>query len=106
MTERHYSVTEKDSLLRDVFVRLQARGLTSAWASHPTPYSALHAECQVLMTQPAFAAEMQQYLQTHSIVRRAVQMVYTCISMAARARWADAPEHVRPLVARGWFLGR
>lgn len=106
MTEKRYSATEKDQMLRGAFVRLQTRGLTSAWASHPTPYSALHAECQGLMAQPAFASEMQRYLQAHSIVRRAVQMVYTCISMAARARWDNAPEHVRPLAARGWFLGR
>lgn len=33
-------------------------------------------------------------------------MLFTSIAMAARARWDDAPEVFKPVVARGWFLGR
>jgi len=104
--EKHYAPGEKDMMLRGAFVRLQARGISSAWSNHATPYSALHAECSGLMAEAAFRAELQAYLQSHSIVRRALEMVYTYISMSARARWDETPEHVRPVAARGWFLGR
>lgn len=33
-------------------------------------------------------------------------MLFTSLAMAARARWDDAPEEMRGVVARGWFLGR
>jgi hypothetical protein len=58
------------------------------------------------MADPVFAVELRRYLQTHSIVPRAVQMFFTLISLAARARWQDVPEDIRPITARGWFLGR
>lgn len=106
MTEKHYTVAEKDTILRDAFRRLEARGFASAWAKHPTPFTALHAECLELMTDAAFATELQTYLRTHSIVPRGLTMFYTYISMAARARWDEVPEHIRPVAARGWFLGR
>ena len=106
MIEKHYNLTEKNEILRNAFQRLANRGFASAWASHPTPFSALHDECAALMTDPTFAAQLQTYLRTHSIVHRALEMFYTHIAMAARARWDETPEHVRPVAARGWFLGR
>lgn len=106
MTEKRYTVDEKDAILRDAFRRLEARGFASVWAKHSTPFTALHAECIALMADPAFAAELQTYLRTHSILSRALEMFYTHISMAARARWHQVPEHVKPVAARGWFLGR
>lgn len=106
LTEKKYTPDEKDTLLRGAFVRLQARGVQSAWSQHPTPYSALHSECSGLMLEDAFRAELEAYLQSHSIVPRALEMLHTSISMAARARWDEVPEHVRPVAARGWFLGR
>jgi len=33
-------------------------------------------------------------------------MLFTCISMAARARWQDVPDEMKAITARGWFLGR
>jgi hypothetical protein len=106
VTEKHSTVAEKDAILRDAFRALDARGFSSPWAKHPTPFTALHAECLEVMAESAFAAELRTYLRTHSIVRRALEMFYTHISMAARARWDEVPEHIRPITARGWFLGR
>ena len=42
----------------------------------------------------------------HAAVRRAFEMLFTIIAMAARARWHDTPEPFRGIAARGWFLGR
>lgn len=33
-------------------------------------------------------------------------MLFTCISMAARAEWKSVSDDIKPIVARGWFLGR
>jgi hypothetical protein len=51
-------------------------------------------------------AELRQHLAPRTILRRAIVSFFTYISMSARARWDDAPEELRPVVARGWFLGR
>ncbi len=97
---------EKNSILIDAFRRLESRGCTSPWANHAAPFTALHAECQEVMAESAFSAELQTYLRNHSIIPRALEMFYTHISMAARAKWDEVPEHIRPITARGWFLGR
>lgn len=40
-TEKHYTVDEKDTILRDAFRRLEARGFDSAWSEHPTPFTSI-----------------------------------------------------------------
>lgn len=52
-TEKLYTVAEKDTILRDAFRRLKVRGFDSAWSKHPTPFTALHAECLELMADAA-----------------------------------------------------
>lgn len=48
-----YQLQEKDRILGEAFGKLRARGLSSSWASSPTPYSALRRECRVLMRSGA-----------------------------------------------------
>jgi hypothetical protein len=105
VTTQH-TAAQKDAILRDAFGKLAARGISSAWAKSPRPFSDLRDECRLIMADPVFAADLRRYLQTHSIVPRAVQMFFTLISLASRARWQDVPEEIRPITARGWFLGR
>ena len=50
--------------------------------------------------------EIKSYLQARTVIRRAIEMFFTYISMSARAKWDDAPPAIQPIVARGWFLGR
>jgi hypothetical protein len=101
-----YQPHEKDRTLAEAFARLKARGVSSAWASSPTPYSALRNECRLLLNDTDFMAALQTYLRTHTGLSRAVTMLFTFIAMSARARWQDAPVPVRGVTARGWFLGR
>ncbi len=104
--EKSYSPLEKDVILRDAFDKLKARGLSSAWILQSQPFTALHSECERLMDERAFCRALQDYVRVHTTLPRAVQMLFTYISMAARARWQDAPDEIKPVVARGWFLGR
>ena len=104
--EKRHSSDEKDTMLRDAFARLSGRVPQSQWAASPAPYSQLKAECLTLFSQPGFDVRLRSYLANHATVRRAFEMFFTFISMSARAKWQDAPEHIRGIVARGWFLGR
>jgi len=58
------------------------------------------------MEDRAFVNELAAFLRTRTILRRAIQMFFTQISMSARADWRAAPPEIRGVVARGWFLGR
>jgi len=58
------------------------------------------------MTDPTFVRDLQTYLQSHTIIRHALEMFFTQISMSARAQWYNVPDEIRPITARGWFLGR
>jgi hypothetical protein len=104
--EKSYSPLEKDVILRDAFDKLKARGISSAWTSQTQPFTALSDECRRLMDDEAFRRTLQDYVRIHTTLPRAVQMLFTCISMAARARWQEVPDEIKPVVARGWFLGR
>jgi hypothetical protein len=106
VTEKSYSTLEKDVILRDAFAKLKARGVSSAWAAHAQPFTALSAECGRLMDVEQFRSALRDYVRVHTTLPRAVQMLFTCISMAARAKWQDVPDHIKPVTARGWFLGR
>jgi len=101
-----YRPHDKDRMLAEAFGRLKARGVSSAWANSPTPYSALRTECRLLLNDPDFMDGLQTYLRTHTGLNRAVTMLFTVIAMSARARWQDAPVPARGVAARGWFLGR
>ena len=54
----------------------------------------------------AFRDELRAYLRAHTTLPRSVEMLLTSIAMAADANWRAAPEHLLPIRARGWFLGR
>lgn len=105
MTER-YSTAEKDLMLQDAFAKLKARGISSSWSAAARPYTALRAECRGLMGDAPFRRALADYLRVHTTLPRSVEMLFTCIAMAARAQWHDAPDEIKPVVARGWFLGR
>jgi hypothetical protein len=104
--EARHSTAAKDATLRRAFARLVDRGVSSTWTKSLRPFSDLRSECRALMTNDLFKAELRRYLQAHATLPRAVQMFFTCISMAARANWRDVAEGVRPITARGWFIGR
>jgi hypothetical protein len=101
-----YSPLEKDAILCNAFTCLQARGIASAWSRSPQPFTDLKSECVLLMQDAGFRANLGTYLRAHTTLPRAVRMLFTSISMAARAKWQDAPDHIKAVVARGWFLGR
>lgn len=101
-----YPKDEKDAILRSAFARLQARGILSPWSSSSQPLSDLETECTSIMQDAGFRADLTTYIRAHTTLPRAIEMFFTSISMAARARWEDAPERFRGVAARGWFLGR
>jgi hypothetical protein len=100
VTEKSYSTLEKDMILRDAFGKLKTRGVTSAWATHAKPVTALSAEFGRLMDNEEFRSALRDYVRVHTTLPRAVQMLFTCISMAARAKWQDAPEHIKEVWSR------
>jgi hypothetical protein len=106
VTEKSYSTLEKDVILREAFAKLKARGVASPWASNTQPFTALSSECRRLMDDEQFRRALHDYVRVHTTLPRAVQMLFTCISMAARAKWQDVPDEIKPVTARGWFLGR
>lgn len=59
-----------------------------------------------LSADTAFSAELQRYLRVHSTLPRALEMFFTYIALSARVDWNSAPEPMRPIAARAWFLGR
>jgi hypothetical protein len=104
--DKDFDASEKDRLLRDGFSCLKPRGITPAWANSPQPYTELRDECNGLMRELPFRAELSEYLRVRSILPRSLTMFFTYIAMSARADWRSVPQEVRPIAARGWFLGR
>jgi hypothetical protein len=97
---------DKDAIIRSALGRLTRLVPSSAWRDASEPYTALRAECLVLASDSGFVRDLKRYLTDRSILRRSIVSFFTHISMAARAKWDDAPPDIRPIVARGWFLGR
>src|SRR5205807_7895481 len=83
-----------------------ARGIDSPLIRAARPFTELLHECQALSTDTAFSAELQSYLRVHSTLPRALEMFFTYIALSARVDWKSAPEPMRPIAARAWFLGR
>jgi len=106
MPEKRWSASEKDDILRKAFYNLRLRGITSDWANSPAPFTQLLNECQELMKLADFSQSVEEYLRARSVLRRSVEMFFTYISMSARADWTDVSPSIRPVTARGWFLGR
>ena len=106
MSRKHWSVREKNELLVKAFRDLESRGFKSDWAKSASPFTDLLSECESLMHNEGFAKSLEEYLRTRSILRRSLEMFFTYIAMATRARWEDVPDAIRPVTARGWFLGR
>jgi hypothetical protein len=106
MMVKLYTAAEKDTILREAFKRLATLGISSKWAESPNPYTELRKECELLMTDPDFVENLETYLQEHIVLGCASEMFFTYIAMAARAKWHEVPDNVRPITARGWFLGR
>jgi hypothetical protein len=106
MSSKRWSEQEKDQLLTRAFQDLELRGIKSDWAKSPSPFAQLRNECNGLMGDEVFARTVKEYLRARSILRRSVEMFFTYIAMSARANWENVPESIRPVTARGWFLGR
>ncbi|MCC6758999.1 MAG: hypothetical protein IT395_05185 [Candidatus Omnitrophica bacterium] len=106
MASKHWTEKEKDKLLLKAFRDLETRDIKSELAKSATPFTELQNECSNLMRDKDFANSIEEYLRPRSIVRRAVKMFFTYIAMSARAKWDDVPPAIRPVTARGWFLGR
>ncbi len=104
--DKVYSATEKDEILRDAFNNLTSKGISSKWANSHHPFTELREESLSLMKDSAFCKDLEDYLKNQKIVAHAVQMFFTQIAMSARANWHDVPDEIRPITARGWFLGR
>lgn len=101
-----HTLEEKNRILTNTLLVLQTRLPNSAWLASGAPCKALRAECALLASDAEFMGELRSYLRGRTVLRRAITQLFTHISMAARARWDDAPAEIRSVVARGWFLGR
>lgn len=101
-----FTAIEKDAFLLNAFSKLANQGIASAWATAPHPFTGLRDECRQFMTDSTFVADLQTYLSRHSVIHGALTMFFTQIAMAARAQWQQVPDEIRPITARGWFLGR
>jgi len=101
-----FSPVEKNQILRDALRKLKVRGIHSSWTDSQEPFTDLHRECVRLMNNEDFRDSLSSYLRVHTTLPRSVEMFFTCIAMAARARWQDAPAEFKTVTARGWFLGR
>jgi hypothetical protein len=106
MKEKKYSTIEKDRIIRDAFSKLRPLGITSKWALSSHPFTEIRDECALLMADNAFVGELKDYLQRHTILLDSLEMFFTQIAMSARAEWRNVSEEIRPITARGWFLGR
>ena len=106
MSLEHWSEQDKDKFLLKAFRDLEPRGFKSEWAKSALPFTELRGECESLMRNESFAKSIDEYLRLRSILRRSVDMFFTYIAMSARANWKDVPDAIRPITARGWFLGR
>lgn len=58
------------------------------------------------MRDVAFRNELSDYLRVRSIIPRSLKMFVTHYAMAANADWTKVADDVKPIAARGWFLGR
>jgi hypothetical protein len=103
---KRWSREEKDELLGDAFRRLEGVIEPTAWTASRTPFRSLIEDCERVAADPLVGARIVDHLAKKSAVRSAAEMLFTIIAMSARARWQDAPQHVRGTAARGWFLGR
>ena len=106
MSLEQWSEQDKDKLLLKAFRDLEPRGFKSVWAKSASPFTELRNECESLMHNESFAKSIDEYLRLRSILRRSVEMFFTYIAMSARADWKKVPDAIRPITARGWFLGR
>jgi len=97
---------DRDAQLRHAFGVLRNRVPASAWTSSLHPYTNLTDDFCRLQGQTAVREDVSAYLLANSSVRSAIEMLFTSIAMSARADWRAAPESMRGVVARGWFLGR
>lgn len=101
-----YSEDEKNTILCKAFTRLRHLNVGGAWAASQAPFTALITDCQAILAASPLAADLRSYLVRHTTVRRAVSMLITYISLAAQPTWQSVAKEMRPLAARGWFLGR
>jgi hypothetical protein len=104
--DKIYSASEKDKILREAFDKLSPKGISSKWSTSHLPFTELRKESVSLMKDAAFCKDLDEYLNCHRVITRAVKMFFTQIAMSARADWYDVPEEIRTITARGWFLGR
>ncbi len=106
MNTNSYNIVEKDKILKNAFGELKDLGINSKWSITSQPFTCLQNECKLLASDPAISREIETYFQENLIIERAVEMFFTQISMSARANWRDVPDEIRPITARGWFIGR
>jgi hypothetical protein len=97
---------DRDAHLRRAFGVLRDRISASVWTSSLHPFVDLTNEFRRLEGQASVREDVSAYLRANSSVCNAVEMLFTSIAMSARADWRAAPESMRSVVARGWFLGR
>lgn len=97
---------DRNAILRRAFADLQPLVGQSLWTQATNPVDDLLKDCQSVAAQPVVFQQVQDYLSQWPIVRHSAEMLFTAISMSARAQWRAAPSQFRGLAARGWFLGR
>ena len=98
--------SDRDAILATALGTLATRKLVPVWSTTKAPRTELVEECRRLRASAGFEGDLANYLRSRTILRRALQMFFTHISMAARAKWDEGPPEFRGIMARGWFLGR
>lgn len=97
---------DRDAHLRRAFLSLASRIPVSIWTSSAQPYGDMLSEFENLYSQEDVRHDINSYVNNNPSVRCAVEMLFTAMSMSARADWRTTPVSVRGVAARGWFLGR
>lgn len=96
----------RDEHLRGAFTAIAGRVRSSQWTASSAPFTELLTSLKALAQQQEVAEDVAAHLGSDPSVENAIEMLYTSISMSARAKWDLAPASIRGVVARGWFLGR
>ncbi|MBL8098813.1 MAG: hypothetical protein JNK81_06500 [Anaerolineales bacterium] len=97
---------KKDSMMKDAFLLLSSRKISSTWLDHEKPYTALEEECKELMRDLKFVSDLRKYLDNKLYISRSVKMLLTYMSMSENSRWQETPEWMHPVTTKGWYLIR
>ncbi len=104
--ETEWTDSQKNQTLCDAFAELKGKITNNMWLASESPFTELRQECINLMLDSKLRNDIENYLRQRTVVRRAIQMFFTYVAMAMRAKWDEVPKSIRGVTARGYFLGK